>query len=71
MRVDVRDRRDDETLVCRVAWTGQNLAKLRVTVLVLATLDEFSSGDLPQHLRTAAIQEARNQARAFADVEDY
>lgn len=71
MQVDVRERHDDKTLVCRVAWTGRNLAELRVTVLVPATLDEFSSGDLPQHLRTAAIQEAQHQARAFADVEDY
>lgn len=81
MKVTVKDRKDDQTLLCHVSWDSEG-AMLRIVVPVECSVDEYSSpiqhGDdfilqdapnkLPEHIQKRAIEEAQKLAQRFSSI---
>ena len=68
MRVQVQDRLDEKTIICKVSW-DQPLTKntMRVHVRVHATLDEFSAENSAEIVSAAIRSRALIEARSMAD----
>ncbi len=77
MRVDVQDRRDEETILCRVRWNGPSGEMVSIVLPVSATIAEYhmvqGASDpppLPEDIRQSAIGQAKQIARVFSEQKD-
>ena len=73
MRVQVQERPDAETIICKVSWDQPSTKNtMRLLVHVPATLDEFSAEDgsevVPAAIRSMALLRARDMADAFSNL---
>lgn len=73
MRVQVQERVDDHTVLCKVSWDQpSSTSTIRFFVRVPATLAEFSAEHdaeiVPVSLRKAALLKARDAADAFSNA---
>jgi DNA gyrase inhibitor GyrI len=71
MRVQVQDRVDDHTIICRISWDRpSSTTSARFIVRIPATLAEFSAEHdaeiVPASLRKSALLRARDAADAFS-----
>jgi hypothetical protein len=71
MRVQVQERLDDHTVLCKVSWDQpSSTSSIRFLVRIPATLAEFSAEHgaevVPVTLRKSALLKARDAADAFS-----
>ena len=73
MKVQVQDRVDEKTVLCKVSWDQPSSTNtIRFLVRVPATLHEFSAEAgaevMPAALRSMALLKARDAAYAFSSL---
>ena len=73
MRVQVQERVDETTVLCKVSWDQpSSTSSVQFLVHVSATLHEFSveagAEIMPAALRSMALLEARDAADAFSNL---
>jgi hypothetical protein len=73
MKVQVQERLDGETILCKVSWGEPSTNNtIRLLVRVPATLDEFSEEGgaeiVPVAIRSMALLRARDVADAFSNL---
>jgi hypothetical protein len=73
MRVQVQERPDGETVLCKVSWDEPSTNNtIRLLVRIPATLEEFSEEDgaeiVPAAIRSMALLRARDVADAFSNL---
>jgi predicted HicB family RNase H-like nuclease len=73
MRVQVHERVDETTVLCKVSWNPpSSTSSIQFIVRVPATLHEFSveagAEIMPAALRSMALLKARDAADAFSNL---